>query len=176
MGISREQALDCFNSDDLIGIGMEADAIRRELHPEGVVSYAIDRKIDCASASFDAVCELIRETVEIGGSGVTLRGTADSDKKIEWYEQLFSGLREQFPAVWLHGLSASEILTVAEGSGLTIRDTISRLRDAGLGSISEILEGDPPHLPRGCIAQAWGVAEVLRVWRWLENMPSAAGV
>jgi len=41
------------------------------------------------------------------------------------------------------------------------------LRDAGLGSVSEILEGDPPHLPRGCIAQAWGVAEVLRVWRTL---------
>jgi 4-alpha-glucanotransferase len=41
------------------------------------------------------------------------------------------------------------------------------LRDAGLGSISEILEGDPPHLPKGCIAQAWGVAETLRVWRTL---------
>jgi predicted glycogen debranching enzyme len=43
------------------------------------------------------------------------------------------------------------------------------LRDAGLGSISEILEGDPPHLPNGCFAQAWGVAEVLRVWRKLER-------
>ncbi len=41
------------------------------------------------------------------------------------------------------------------------------LRDAGLGTISEILEGDPPHLPKGCIAQAWGVAEILRVWRTL---------
>jgi predicted glycogen debranching enzyme len=41
------------------------------------------------------------------------------------------------------------------------------LRDACLGSVSEILEGDPPHLPRGAIAQAWGVAEVLRVWRAL---------
>jgi predicted glycogen debranching enzyme len=41
------------------------------------------------------------------------------------------------------------------------------LRDAGLGSISEILDGDPPHNPRGAIAQAWGVAEVLRVWRLL---------
>ena len=49
MGISREQALDCFNSDDLIGIGMEADAVRRGLHPEGVASYAIERKIDCAA-------------------------------------------------------------------------------------------------------------------------------
>ncbi len=41
------------------------------------------------------------------------------------------------------------------------------LRDAGLGTISGILEGDPPHHPRGCIAQAWSVAEVLRVWRKL---------
>ncbi len=41
------------------------------------------------------------------------------------------------------------------------------LRDAGLGTISEIFEGDPPHHPRGCIAQAWSVAEVLRVWRKL---------
>lgn len=41
------------------------------------------------------------------------------------------------------------------------------LTDAGLGSISEILEGAPPHPPRGCIAQAWSVAEVLRVWKFL---------
>ena len=43
------------------------------------------------------------------------------------------------------------------------------LRDAGLGSISEIFEGDAPHWPRGCVAQAWGVAEVLRVWRTLDT-------
>ena len=41
------------------------------------------------------------------------------------------------------------------------------LRDAGLGTIPEILEGEAPHLPRGCVAQARGVAEVLRVWRTL---------
>ena len=34
--------------------------------------------------------------------------------------------------------------------------------EAGLGQISEIFDGDPPHTPRGCIAQAWSVAEVLR--------------
>jgi len=34
----------------------------------------------------------------------------------------------------------------------------------GVGSISEIFDGDPPFTPRGCIAQAWSVAEVLRVW------------
>ena len=41
------------------------------------------------------------------------------------------------------------------------------LRDAGLGTVSEIFEGNAPHLPRGCIAQAWSVAELLRVWRKL---------
>ncbi len=48
------------------------------------------------------------------------------------------------------------------------------VRDAGLGTISEIFEGDPPHLPRGCIAQAWSVAEVLRVWRALGRQQGPA--
>jgi predicted glycogen debranching enzyme len=49
------------------------------------------------------------------------------------------------------------------------------LRDAGLGSISEIFEGDAPHLARGCIAQAWSVGETLRVLRLLET-PGAFSV
>ncbi|MGQ0571744.1 MAG: amylo-alpha-1,6-glucosidase [Armatimonadota bacterium] len=44
---------------------------------------------------------------------------------------------------------------------------VDHLHNAGLGSISEIFEGDAPHAPRGCIAQAWSVAEILRVWRRL---------
>ena len=46
MPISREQALDYFSSPDLIGLGFEADAVRRRLHPEGVVTYIIDRNIN----------------------------------------------------------------------------------------------------------------------------------
>ncbi len=38
-----------------------------------------------------------------------------------------------------------------------------------LGQIPEILDGDAPHLQRGCDAQAWGVAETLRVWKWLNS-------
>jgi len=40
---------------------------------------------------------------------------------------------------------------------------LAHLSDAGLGQISEIFDGDPPHKPRGCIAQAWSVGEILRV-------------
>jgi glycogen debranching enzyme len=35
---------------------------------------------------------------------------------------------------------------------------------AGLGAIGEIFDGDAPHTPRGCIAQAWSVAEPLRTY------------
>lgn len=38
------------------------------------------------------------------------------------------------------------------------------LQDYGLGQISEIFDGDPPHTPRGCYAQAWSVAETLRAY------------
>ncbi|MDO8744579.1 MAG: amylo-alpha-1,6-glucosidase [Candidatus Brocadiaceae bacterium] len=38
------------------------------------------------------------------------------------------------------------------------------LFDAGLGTVSEIFDGDPPHTPRGCISQAWSVAEILRAY------------
>jgi predicted glycogen debranching enzyme len=39
----------------------------------------------------------------------------------------------------------------------------AHLREAGLGQVSEILDGDPPYTPRGCIAQAWSVSEILRL-------------
>jgi predicted glycogen debranching enzyme len=45
---------------------------------------------------------------------------------------------------------------------------IAHLDDAGIDSVSEIFDGDPPHTPRGSIAQAWSVAELLRAWRMTE--------
>src|SRR5207253_2046491 len=50
-----------------------------------------------------------------------------------------------------------------------LRPFAHHLRDACLGSVSEIIEGNAPHAPRGAVAQAWGVAEVLRVLRLLET-------
>ena len=43
------------------------------------------------------------------------------------------------------------------------------MRQAGIGSVSEIFDGDAPHTPRGCIAQAWSVAELLRIAHSLEG-------
>ena len=82
----------------------------------------------------------------MGGTGVLMQGGLHPDLKIEWFEKLLRGIRERFPSIWLHCLSASEILAIAEYSELSLRDTIMRLRDAGLQSIpgggAEILDDE----------------------------------
>ena len=50
------------------------------------------------------------------------------------------------------------------GAHAWLRGFAAHLDQAGTGSISEIFDAEPPHTPRGCIAQAWSVAEVLRTW------------
>lgn len=47
---------------------------------------------------------------------------------------------------------------------------VDHLSEAGVGSISEVCDAERPHVPRGCIAQAWSVAEVLRVHRRLQEV------
>jgi predicted glycogen debranching enzyme len=71
---------------------------------------------------------------------------------------------------WLIGPYAEAYHRVSgdpEGALRLLSPFEHHLRDGGLGTISEIFEGNAPHHPRGCIAQAWSVAEVLRVWRKL---------
>ncbi len=171
MSLTKAQALEMFRSDDLIGIGMEADAVRRKLHPDGIVTYIIDRNINytnfcteycsfCAFyrplkgpraqegyiLEFDTIFDKIRETVELGGTGVLMQGGLHPELKIEWFEALLRGIKQRFPQVWLHCFSASEILAIAEYSGLDVRETILKLRDAGLDSIpgggAEILDDE----------------------------------
>jgi len=68
---------------------------------------------------------------------------------------------------WLLGPLAMAHLRV-HGDHAAARELLAPLEhhllDAGLGSISEVADGDPPHLPRGCPWQAWSVAETLRAW------------
>ena len=68
---------------------------------------------------------------------------------------------------WLIGPFVSAHLRVYKDRQLArsfLQPLIHNMADHGLGTISEIFDGDPPFTPRGCIAQAWSVAEVLRAW------------
>jgi cyclic dehypoxanthinyl futalosine synthase len=181
--MTQREAVDLFRSDDLIGIGMAADAVRRKWHPEGVVSYIIDRNINytnfcteyCSFCAFyrpmghaegyvldtETICAKIQETVELGGTGILMQGGLNPDLKIGWYENLLRAIKQRFPRIWLHCFSAPEIWCIAEASGLSLCDTIARLRDAGLDSIpgggAEILHDEVRHrISRlKCSADEW---------------------
>ncbi len=69
---------------------------------------------------------------------------------------------------WLLGAYVDGIMKVSGDKGKTkakkvITDFKYHLNEGGIGTVSEIFDAEAPHHPRGCIAQAWGVAEVLRV-------------
>jgi len=69
---------------------------------------------------------------------------------------------------WLLGAYVDALLRYRGESGIAAARTLltnlsTHLNEAGLGTIGEIFDGDAPHAPRGCIAQAWSVGEVLRV-------------
>ncbi|MGA1982746.1 MAG: dehypoxanthine futalosine cyclase [Acidobacteriaceae bacterium] len=165
MGISREQALDCFRSNDLVGIGMEADAVRRRLHPEGVVTYAIGCEVEAGSAaSVDAICGVIGEAVEMGGTGVRVKAGAGREG-MERFEGVVRGIRQRFPELWIEGVTAAEVRSLAADRGVGLREAIARLRDAGLDAIA----GDGADLA-GVGGAACGVAE------WVEVQRAAHGV
>jgi predicted glycogen debranching enzyme len=68
---------------------------------------------------------------------------------------------------WLMGLfvqSHFQVYGDADQARRWLAPMADHLSDAGMGTISEIFDGDAPFTARGCFAQAWGVAEILRAW------------
>src|ERR1700723_1491996 len=165
MSLTQQEALDLFNSDDIVAIGMAANEVRRKKTDPRVATYQIDRNINytnfcteyCSFCAFyrpmgskegyilprEVIFDKIQETIDLGGTGILFQGGLNPDLKIEWYEDLLRAIKAKFN-IWCHCFSAPEITNIAQVSGLSLRYTIARLRDAGLDSIpgggAEILD------------------------------------
>jgi cyclic dehypoxanthinyl futalosine synthase len=168
MSLTTQQALEMFQSEDLLGMGMAANQFRKKKNDPRIVTYQIDRNINytnfcteycsfCAFyrpmrskegylLSFETIYEKIEEMLELGGTGILLQGGLNPDLKLDYYENLLRSLKQRYPQVHLHCFSAPEIGCISEVSGLSTRDTIKRLMDAGLDSIpgggAEILDDE----------------------------------
>ncbi len=181
--LTKEAARELFRSDDLIGLGQRADAVRKEKHPEGVVTYQIDRNINytnvcteyCTFCAFyrpvgspegylldlETIYQKIDETIELGGTGILMQGGLHPDLKIDYYEDLLRNIRKRYPTLHLHCLSAPEIGNIAELSGITVDEVFQRLMEAGLDSMpgagAEILDDEIRHkIARlKCSSQEW---------------------
>jgi predicted glycogen debranching enzyme len=113
---------------------------------------------------------------------VTPRGLRTLSPSEEGYQGIYCGTQEKRDNAyhqgtvwpWLVGPFCEGWLRVyGEGGVPRVRKLImgfeETLTEAGISTISEIYDGDPPHEPRGAISQAWSVAEVLRIYTILET-------
>jgi len=155
--IDRAEALRIFREAPLLELARRADEIRKELHPEGVVSFVVDRNINysnictcqCRFCAFyrapgdpegyilnrKEIFDKIQELVELGGTQVLMQGGLNPDLDISWFENLFTAIKERFPKITLHSLSPAEVVNIAKVSGLTMEDAVKRLHEGGLDSI-----------------------------------------
>jgi len=138
-------------------LGHLADAIRVRKHPEGIVTYIIDRNVNytnicvarcnfCAFyrpvgssdgyvLGFDEIFQKIDETIAVGGNQLLLQGGHNPDLPIQWYEDLFRAVKARYPEFKLHALSPPEVLHIARLNRVAVPTVIERLVAAGLDSI-----------------------------------------
>jgi cyclic dehypoxanthinyl futalosine synthase len=155
--ITDAEAVRLLESKDLIAVGRTADELRGRRTDPDQVTFIIDRNLnytnvcvtDCDFCAFyrrpgdraegyllpkPVIFKKIEETLAIGGTGVLMQGGHHPDLGVDYYEDLFSSIKSRYP-IHLHALSPPEIEHIARRSRLTVWDTLSRLRDAGLDSI-----------------------------------------
>ncbi len=151
-----EDALNLYRDANIGMLQGMADSVRRRKHPEPIVTYIVGRNINytnvcwvrCGFCAFyrppgssegyvlsrDVIFEKIREMTKAGGIEILLQGGLNPKLKIEYYEELFCAIKQNFK-VHIHGLSPTEILYIARLSRLSVKETIARLRAAGLDTI-----------------------------------------
>ncbi len=171
--LDQADALRLFAHSNLSELGMLADLVRRRKHPDPVVTYNVGRNINytnvcwvkCDFCAFyrppgsdegytlplEEIHGKIDELVAFGGQEpkaceILMQGGLNPKLRLDYYEELLGAIRDRYPMVQLHCLSATEIIYIAHLSRLSLEETIRRLRDAGLDSIpgagAEILNDD----------------------------------
>ncbi len=124
--ITPDEALVLLEHGDLVTLGALADLVRRNLHPDDVVTYIVDRNINYTNVCnafcnfcafyrpprhdegyvlpFETIERKIRETYDLGGNQILLQGGHNPKLKIEYYEDMFRRLKDVFPELWIQSL------------------------------------------------------------------------
>lgn len=154
--LDADDALALFSHPNLVEVGILAHTVRQRKNPGRTVTYVVGRNInytnvcwvqcrfcnfhrrpsakDAYVLSHEEIFRKIEEVLELGGTEILLQGGLNPRLRLEWFEDLFRAIKARYP-VHLHGLSPTEVLDLARTSGLGLRETLLRLRSAGLDSL-----------------------------------------
>ena len=155
--LTEAEALELLRSRDLLQVGARAHEVRERLNPGPLATFVVDRNINftnvcvsgCRFCAFYAepgapdgyllsqavIHAKIRETLELGGTAVMMQGGLHPGLDITYYEDLFRSIKQDFPSITIHSLSAPEIAHIAMVSDMVVPEVLRRLRAAGLDSL-----------------------------------------
>lgn len=154
--LSEEDAIKLLRDGGLLELGEAAGEVCRRIHPENIRTYVVDRNINytnvcvskCRFCAFfrdeaapdayllteEQIHNKIKEAVELGATQILMQGGLHPSLNIEWYESLVGGIKEKFD-VDIHSFSPPEIVHISRVSGISVEETINRLKDVGLDSV-----------------------------------------
>ncbi|MBN2654851.1 MAG: radical SAM protein [Nitrospirae bacterium] len=154
--MTNEDALSLLKSSDLLDLGSIADSVRKELHPDGTVTFVVDRNINytnvcinkCRFCAFyrdpgssdayvlsrEELFKKIEETIALGGTQILIQGGLNPDLDLDYYINLLRSIKEHY-SINIHGFSPPEICYLADKHAIGIKETLKKLMDAGLDSM-----------------------------------------
>lgn len=155
--LSPEEGLELYQGLDLTSLGMLANEVRFRLNPDPKVTYIVDRNInptnvcitDCGFCAFyrrpgdaeaytlsrETIYQKIEELQAAGGIQILLQGGHHPRLKSDWFADLFRGIKQHYPEIWIHGMSPPEIHHISRLEKRPVRAIIADLKAAGLDSI-----------------------------------------
>lgn len=162
--IGLQEGVLLLESNSLNLLGAAADELRKRDVGE-LVTFVVDRNINytnvCSSKckfcafyreagaedayvlSIEEILSKVDEAIKLGATQILLQGGLNPDIPIDYYEEMLNRVKKRFN-VQMHAFSPPEIVHISKLYGASIRETISRLHDAGLDSIpgggAEILD------------------------------------
>ncbi|MGV3615243.1 MAG: cyclic dehypoxanthinyl futalosine synthase [Fimbriimonas sp.] len=155
--LTPDDALFLFHHPNALELAALADFQRQRKVPGDTVTYIIGRILNytnvcwvrCKFCAFyrtpgheegythsdEEILAKVGDTVDKGGVEILFQGGLNPKLKVDYYEGIFSKIKERYPNVILHALSPAEIIYIAHISRLTLEQTLVRLKAAGLHSI-----------------------------------------
>jgi cyclic dehypoxanthinyl futalosine synthase len=155
--LTFDDGLRLFQHHNVVDLAELADHVRWKKHPENIVTYIVGRNINytnvcwvrCRFCNFyrvpgdegsyvlsrEAIFQKIQEMVDVGGIELLMQGGLNPKLPITWYEDLFRAIMDKFPQVILHALSPAEVIYIKNRSKLSMEETLTRLKAAGMHSL-----------------------------------------
>lgn len=152
--LSTEDAIELYQNAPLHQLMAAAMDRRKAMHPQGYVTYLIDRNINYTNVctincqfcsfyrppnhpetytqTFAEISARIVELEQIGGSRILMQGGVNPELSIQWYQDLIAALLETHPSIDLDCFSPIEIEGIAEVSGLTTLEVLKKFQSVGM--------------------------------------------